>query len=317
MNDFANASSIEPLSPPLPGAGGSSRFSIADVIRMLRPVQWVKNGFVLIPLVLSKEMTSPAAIREAFEAVAIFCVVTSAVYIMNDIADRRRDREHPEKKTRPIASGRIPVSAAIPIAAVLVAVGFALAWGMGLPFTSVLGAYVLLNVAYSFVLKHVAIIELFAIAANYVLRLIAGTVVIHETITSWTLILATLLALFLALGKRRGEAASLKEGAAAHRSVHQYYSPYFLDQLFVVTASVVIMSWTLYTLDPAIQARLHAPRLALTIPLVVYGVFRYQYLVQDGKGEHPSHTFLADAPLLATVALWIGMIAAARFVPWL
>ncbi len=285
-----------------------------DIISLIRPVQWIKNGFVLVPLALSQKLTDPAFIKASVYAFLIFCVAASAVYVWNDIIDRNRDRMHPDKCLRPIASGRISVKFAGILALILAWIATGTAAKLDNAFFITIVSYFALNILYSTILKHIVIIDLFALSANYVLRILGGTLAIREPITSWVIILATLLALFLALGKRRGEYIALQGNAAEHRPILRAYNPYFLDQLLAVITSSIVMSWIFYTLDATIQTRLHTQLLPMTIPFVLYGIFRYQYLIHsEGQGESPSHTFLTDKPLMIDVTLWLTLIISLRF----
>ncbi|MFH1292191.1 MAG: decaprenyl-phosphate phosphoribosyltransferase [bacterium] len=286
---------------------------LVDILRLIRPKQWIKNFFVLAPLALSYKISSPETIRVGLMAFLVFCVAASAVYVWNDIIDRKRDCEHPTKRTRPIASGKISLQRGILLALFLLAAGLIAAYKLDPSFLEAVAAYFVLNLLYSLYLKHIVLIDLFALAGNYVLRVLAGTLVINEVITPWVIILATLLALFLAIGKRRGEYLALQQKASEHRKTLADYHPYFLDQLNAIITSLIVMAWILYTMDPAVQMRLHSPLLPLTIPLVLYGVFRYQFIIhRKGGGESPSQTFLTDPPLLITVGLWFFLIVHSR-----
>lgn len=279
----------------------------------MRPVHWVKNGFIFAPLLLAREITF-ASFANALEAFFVFCLAASSVYVWNDLVDRKEDREHADKQHRPIASGAIPVRTAVGLAAVLSVLALIAAWLLGLPFFLTIAGYFALNGAYSTVLKHIVLIDVFAVAANYVLRIIGGTVVIHERITPWTIILGTLLALFLALGKRRSELVALGDRAHAHRATLAAYTPYVVDQMSTIITATILMTWILYTLNEGISARLHTPWMPITIPFVVYGMFRYLYLVhRKQEGESPTHTLLTDLPLLITVILWCTSILLLRF----
>lgn len=280
---------------------------------MLRPSHWVKNFFILVPLLLSSKAFDPDSFGKGAAAFGVFSVIASGVYVINDIADRQRDKEHPLKSKRPIASGRVGVGEAAIIAFLFLAAGLWSAFVLGGEFALTAGVYIILNFAYSWFLKHLVLIDVFAIAANYVLRIVAGTIAINEPITSWVIILATLLALFLALGKRRSEFINLADKGEAHRATLGQYNAYFLDQLIAVVAAATVMAWSLYTTDPAIISRFHTRLMPLTIPLVLYGIFRYMYLLHvEGKGESPTKTFLTDMPLLVTVGLWSVLIIIIR-----
>ena len=275
---------------------------------LLRPVHWVKNFFVVAPLLFARQLSVPLAI-EASKAFALFCLAASAVYVLNDILDRKTDLAHDVKRHRPIANGSIRVRTAGAIALGLSVAALLGAAALGTPMLIVISAYLLLNIAYSAILKHVVIIDLFAIAASYVLRIIGGTIVIHEHITAWTVMLGTLLALFLAIGKRRSERVALAERARDHRPILEEYNPYFLDQLAAVITPSIMMTWILYTLDAGVSSRLQTAWMPLTVPFVAYGIFRYLFLVHRKRGgESPTRTLLTDRPLLLTVGLWCASI---------
>lgn len=294
-------------------ASTSFAVKIKAYIELMRPTHWVKNFFIFAPLLLSKQLANLFAIGSSLTAFAAFSLIVSGIYAINDVADIYRDREHPIKRLRPVSSGRVSPKEAIFIASCLIFLGALTAKGLSKDFFIALVSYVILNLLYSWVLKHIVLLDIFAVAANYVLRIIAGTVVISEPITAWVIILATLLALFLAIGKRRSEFVNLPEGREAHRRTLREYNQYFLDQLITIVATAAIMAWSLYTLDPVIADRLETAYLPLTIPLVLYGIFRYLYLVHiKGKGESPTHTLLADPPLLITVGLWFISIVIIR-----
>ncbi|MFA5935810.1 MAG: decaprenyl-phosphate phosphoribosyltransferase [Patescibacteria group bacterium] len=294
--------------------GALKLLGVVDFFFLLRPAQWIKNFFVMAPLALSTKLTSPDAMWMSVYAFVLFCFASSTVYIWNDVIDCKRDQEHPTKKFRPIACGQVSIRNALILGFFLGSFALIAGYLLDERFGIVIVAYFLLNVFYSLWLKHIALIDLFAIASNYVLRVVAGTLVIHEPVTSWVIILTTLLALFLALGKRRSELVTLQDRAEHHRASLRHYSLPFLDQLIVIISASIVMAWTLYTLDPTIQARFHSNLLPVTVPIVLYGLFRYGYLVhQKGEGESPTHTFLADRPLLLTVGLWFIVIFSLRF----
>lgn len=284
-------------------------------IDLLRVHQWVKNAFVFAALVFARRLDDPQAIVRAVAAFAIFCALASAVYIVNDIHDRREDARHPVKQHRPIAAGRIAVRIAAAIAAALGVVAVVLAFRLGIGFGAIAVGYVLLNITYSFWWKRIPLVDVMAVAANYVIRVLAGAAVIGAAITPWLLIASTLLALFLALGKRRHELVLLGDHAIEHRAALGAYSPYFLDQLIgIVTASTVVI-YSLYTMDPQSHRTLGTPWLPLTIPIVLFGIFRYLYLIhQKSAGGNPTAVLLTDRPLLATVVIWLAAIVALVYV---
>lgn len=271
----------------------------------LRPHQWTKNLVVLAALAFSKHLfDDPDAVVRAGVAFAVFCALSGAVYVVNDLVDLERDRLHPIKRSRPIASGALPVPAARTAAAALFGVGLLVAWGLGPGFFLCAVAYLALNLAYSFGLKEVVILDVLAIAIGFVLRAVAGAVAIQVAFSEWLIVCTLLLALFLALAKRRHELVSLPD-AAAHRAILAEYSPYLLDQMIAVVTASCLTAYAFYTLAPETVGKYRTDRLALTIPFVIYGIFRYLYLVhRKEQGGSPSDVLLTDRPLLAATVLW-------------
>ncbi len=276
------------------------------LVRSLRPHQWVKNAFVLAPLVFGRALTDPHALARAALAFAAFCAASSAVYLINDVRDRDEDRRHPLKSRRPIASGALPVGAAWAAAALLLAGAGALALATGAAVAGVVALYALLNVLYSAGLKHVVILDVMIVAVGFVLRVLAGGLAIGVEVSSWLLLCTIFLALFLAFSKRRHEIVLLAGEAAGQRRVLDQYSPAFLDQMInVVTASSVV-SYALYAVSPETAQRYHSEWLVYTLPLVLFGIFRYLYLIYQAPAEkNPTEAILADPPFLVNLALWV------------
>lgn len=271
----------------------------------LRPHQWTKNLVVLAALAFSKHLFDADAAARAGLAFVAFCALASAVYLVNDVLDLERDRLHPAKRTRPIASGALPVAAARAAAAALFTAGLAAGLALGGPFTLCALAYAALGLAYSLALKHVVIVDVLTVALGFVLRAVAGALAIGVHFSPWLVVCTLLLALFLALAKRRHELVSLDDAAAAHRSSLAEYSPYLLDQMIAVVTASCLTAYSFYTLAPETVEKYRTERLALTIPFVIYGIFRYLYLVhRRDLGGSPGDVLLTDRPLLATVALW-------------
>ncbi len=280
-----------------------------QIIRLIRPSQWIKNGVVLAGLIFSGQaMSQPLQLR-ALLAMAIFCLLSSSVYALNDIIDLERDKQHPLKKNRPLPSGKLPQTTAWAVALILAATGIILTTTLNTAFLITSIIYLVLNILYIFSLKNIVIIDVMTIAAGFVLRAVAGTVAIGVDFSGWLLITTFVLALFLALGKRRHELTLLEGGAATHRKILEKYSSYLLDQLIgVVTASTVV-TYLFYTLSSEVQHKLHTKYLIVTIPFVIYGIFRYLYLVhKEEKGGNPTTVLLTDAPLLFTVVLWLASV---------
>ena len=282
---------------------------LTDIIKLVRPSQWIKNGVVLAGLIFAGEASSPHKVSLAIQALIAFCFLASAVYVINDILDRERDRQHPLKKNRPIAAGKINIAPAVLICLLLASGGFILSYAVNFNLLIVAAAYFLLNILYTIVLKNIVIIDVMTIATGFVLRALAGAVAIDVEFSGWLLVTTFVLALFLGLGKRRHELILLEKEAPAHRKILEKYSPYLLDQLIgVVTASTVI-TYLFYTLSPDVGAKLGTEYLFVTIPFVIYGIFRYLYLVhKEEKGGSPTKLLLTDPPLLIDVVLWLATV---------
>jgi 4-hydroxybenzoate polyprenyltransferase len=269
----------------------------------LRPHQWLKNLVVLAALVFSKHLFDASALAQALLAFAVFCALAGAVYLVNDLADLERDRLHPAKRTRPLASGELRPKLARAAAALLFVAALAAAWVLGPGFLVCALAYPALGLAYSLGLKHVLILDVLAVALGFVLRAVAGAVAIGVHFSPWLLVCTLLLALFLALAKRRHELVTL-ENAASHRQILAEYSPYLLDQMIAVVTASCLTAYAFYTLAPETVEKYRTERLALTIPFVIYGIFRYLYLVhRRDLGGSPGDVLLTDRPLLVAVAL--------------
>lgn len=289
---------------------------VVSFLAACRPEQWTKNIFVFAALLFAKRLGDGDALAIAIETFVIFCALSSAVYLFNDIADREVDREHPLKRFRPIASGEISPATAGAASLALAGGGLAAAWSVAPALGVTALAYLALQVAYSLVLKHVVIVDALAIASGFVLRAVAGGVAIPVPVSSWLLACTTLLALFIALAKRRHELTALADGATRHRPILDEYNPYLLDQMIAVVTASAVVAYAAYTTSSDTSARLGTDRLALTIPFVLYGIFRYLYLVhrKDGGGD-PSTLLLTDAPLLACVVLWAVAVAVLLYTP--
>jgi 4-hydroxybenzoate polyprenyltransferase len=256
-------------------------------------------------VIFGQQLLDPVAMWRSASAFAIFCALSSAIYLVNDILDREADRRHPLKAARPIASGALPVRMAGLTAAVLIGGGLAAALTLGASFTAVAASYVILQTLYSGPLKRIVIIDVLTIAAGFVLRAAAGAVVIDVPMSDWLLVVTVLLALFLALSKRRHEIVLLADGAATHRAILGEYSPYLLDQMISVVTASTLVAYAFYTISPETQAKFHTNLLGLTLPFPLYGIFRYLYLVhRKDLGGSPSELLLTDRPLLICVALW-------------
>jgi 4-hydroxybenzoate polyprenyltransferase len=275
------------------------------VLISLRPRQWVKNLLVFAGLVFAQQLFSPAVWR-ALAAFAVFCALSGAIYLLNDVADRERDRLHPQKRLRPIASGALPAGRAVAIAALLLAASLGAAWLIGAAFALAALAYVVLLVSYSAWLKHVVIADVLAVALGFVLRAVAGALAIGVAISGWLIICTLQIALFLALGKRRHEYISLGETAARHRPILAEYSAGLLDQMIAVVTASAITAYALYTMSAETVAKFHTQLLPATLPFVLYGIFRYLYLLYRRQlGGNPSELFLSDRALIVNSLCWM------------
>jgi 4-hydroxybenzoate polyprenyltransferase len=281
---------------------------LGAVLASLRPRQWVKNLFVFGGLIFSQRLFT-ASVGPALAAFAIFCGLSGAMYLLNDVADREKDRAHPEKRHRPIAAGQLRPSAAVAAAALLIALGLAAGAWLAPRFALAGLAYVMLLGAYSVWLKHVVIVDVLVVAIGFVLRAVAGALAIDVAISGWLLICTILLALFLALGKRRHEVLALEGGAARHRPILAEYSAGLLDQMIAVVTASTVTAYALYTMSPETVAKFHTQLLPATLPFVLYGVFRYLYLLYHRRlGGNPSEIVVRDRALLINTGLWLLMV---------
>jgi 4-hydroxybenzoate polyprenyltransferase len=278
---------------------------LGAVLASLRPRQWVKNLFVFAGLVFAQKLLTPL-VWPALAAFGLFCALSGAIYLFNDVADRDRDRLHPTKRRRPVASGTLAPGPALGIASGLLVgslgLGFVFSPGFGLAAL----AYAVLLVAYSVWLKHVVIVDVLVVAIGFVLRAVAGALAIHVAISGWLLICTVLLALFLALGKRRHEYVALDAEALRHRPILAEYSTGLLDQMVAVVTASTVTAYALYTMSPETVEKFHTQLLPATLPFVLYGIFRYLYLLYRRQlGGNPSELFLNDRALLLNTLLWV------------
>ncbi len=277
---------------------------LTALLKTMRPRQWPKNVFIFAALVFDKQLFVLASFLNTLAGFALFCLISSSVYIFNDLADVEADRQHPEKKNRPIASGKLPLGAAWVAGILLVAVAVIFGFLLAPRFAGVLAVYFLINLAYSKWLKHVPILDVLIIAAGFVLRVGAGVTLIHvERFSPWLYVVMTLLALFLGFGKRRAELALLAHGAGSHRKVLDGYTLPLLDQYIMIVSGTTIVAYSLYTFSaPNVPAN-HS--MMLTIPFVVYTIFRYLYLIEVKQaGGAPEEVLLSDRPFQAAMFLW-------------
>ena len=270
-----------------------------------RPRQWPKNLLVLAALLFSREFHSGSSLLAAVAAVAIFTLATAGLYMLNDAIDASRDRQHEVKRHRPIAAGLVPVGLAVGVGGLFSVAALALATSLAWPFGAALAVYLALQIGYSLVLKHLVILDLLAIAVGFVIRAVAGALVIEVPISPWLYICTFLLALFLAVGKRWAELGAEARSSAA-RPVLDRYRPEFLRTLVVITASATPLSYALYTFSAPNLPENHL--MMITIPIVLYGILRYVYLLQaNGSGEEPERVLLGDPGILASVIAWVAV----------
>lgn len=294
-------------------SGGTTTKGIMRAyLRLARPRQWTKNGFVLAGLVFAKQAFSAPSVASAMVTFVAFCALSGAVYAANDVLDVKEDREHPKKRFRPVASGEIQPRAALTYAAILAALGLALSFAVGpeVGLTSV--SYLVLQGAYSLVLKHLAILDVMAISAGFVIRALAGVAAVHSPVSPWLIVCTGLLTLFLGFSKRRHEIASLGEAAAGHRKNLADYSVAMLDQMMNIMLSATIIAYSLYTFFVyKAQAEVY---MMSSIPFVVYGIFRYMLLVHRNGGGDPDTLLLSDRPLQITLLLWLAVVMLVLYV---
>lgn len=281
------------------------RSTAASLLVSLRPDQWHKNLIVFAALIFAVKLLDPAALARATAAFLIFCAVSSVVYLINDVADRDQDRQHPVKRLRPIASGELSPGTALTFAAVLGAAALAIAFWLRPAFGVAAAAYLALFVVYTGALKHIVVLDVMTIAIGFVLRAVAGGLVIDVHISNWLLVCTMLGALFLGLAKRRHEMTLLTEGAGGHRKILEEYDTYLLDQMIGVVAAATMVAYIIYCASPETRAYFGTEWMVLTTPFPIYGLFRYLYLVhRKAGGGNPSDLLLNDRPLLACVLLW-------------
>jgi len=288
---------------------------IIQIVMSMRPKQWTKNLFVFAALLFSRNLFDLSLLLNTILAFFIFCLLSGCVYIVNDLADLESDKKHPLKSQRPLASGKLKFSEAVGALIILAPVSLGFSFYMGTPFFLTALGYLFLQLAYSFLLKHIIILDVFSVAFGFVLRVVAGAMAIQVKISPWLLICTILLALFLALSKRRHELILLEEGAQNHRKILSEYSPYLLDQMISVVTASTVMAYSLYTMSGETIRKFGTKNLIFTIPFVLYGIFRYLYLVHQKKaGGNPESVILTDRSLIVAIILWIISVALILYV---
>lgn len=279
---------------------------LSGIIRSMRPKQWVKNLLVFAALIFSQNLFSWTKLLETVGGFFTFCLISGAVYIINDILDRENDRSHPKKRFRPIASGRLKVFPAVvaAVGAVIIGIGggFWLSWKFGV----LILVYFIMQLAYSLYLKRIVVLDAMVVAAGFALRAISGTFIVNVQISPWLFVCAILLALFLALAKRRHELLFLEGGGISHRSVLGKYSENLLDQMIAVATSSTVIAYCLYTIAPETVHKFKTHNLIFTVPFVLYGIYRYLYLVyRKEEGGAPEKVLFTDVPLIVDVIMWL------------
>jgi 4-hydroxybenzoate polyprenyltransferase len=274
------------------------------LLRTLRPKQWTKNGFIFVPLVFDVKVFQPEPLMRSVAGFVLLCLISGTVYLINDLVDIEKDRQHPTKRNRPLASGQLSRSVAMTAAVVLLLVALPLSFLLDPQFGVIVTGYLAFQLTYSFWLKNVVIVDVMMLAAGFVLRVAAGAPLVHaERFSPWLYLFTTLLALFMGLGKRRQEIAMLKSSASNSRVVLDHYTMPFLDEMMAVVTAGTVMTYALYTFTALNLPKDHT--MMLTIPFVIYGIFRYLYVIHvQGNGGAPDEVLLTDRPLQIAVVLF-------------
>jgi 4-hydroxybenzoate polyprenyltransferase len=307
-----------PVTDSMDATEVSGRRSVGlNLLISLRPEQWIKNLLVFAALIFAERLFDPAAVVATLEAFAIFCALSGVVYLINDLADRHTDRQHPLKRRRPIAAGTLPVPIALGAVVLMGGGAVAAAFALGSRLGLVAVVYLALQILYSGPLKHVVIIDVLTLSVGFVLRAAAGAVAIDVIISHWLFVCTILLAMFIALAKRRHEIVLLADSATSHRPILGEYSAYLLDQMISVVAASTLIAYIFYTISPETAAKFGTDWLGLTIPFPLYGIFRYLYLVhrREGGGS-PADLLINDRPLLACVTLWVAAVVVIIYQPF-
>ena len=288
---------------------------VGGLLLSMRPKQWVKNLLVFAALIFSKNLVHVPSVLKSVAAFAVFCVLSGAVYIINDLMDREGDRSHPRKRNRPIASGKVKPGPAVAWAAVSVAGSLVAAWFIDWRFCAIGAGYFVMQLAYSVRLKHVVVLDVIIVAIGFALRAIAGTFAINVGVSSWLFVVTLLLALFVAVAKRRHELVNLEGGGITHRSVLGKYSQSLLDQMMAVATSATVVAYCLYTIAPETVQKFGSRYLIFTLPFVLYGIYRYLYLVyRKEQGGTPEKVFLTDVPMIVDIVLYGASVVLVLYV---
>jgi 4-hydroxybenzoate polyprenyltransferase len=281
------------------------------LLELLRYKQWVKNVFLIFPLIFSGRFLEWMLWDECLRGIFIFCLIASAMYIINDIIDLKEDRLHPQKSKRPLTAGKISIPTALVTAVSALILGLILSWQFNQWFFIYIATYILLNVLYNLWAKHIVIVDVLIVSFCFQIRILAGAAATHILPSLWLLMCVFVLALFLGFTKRRWEISTLKSDAPAHRGVLEYYNSYLLDQLINISSTLAIVFYGLYTISPEVVQRIGGYEMFYSTPFVIYGIFRYLYLNHVRKlGGEPEDILLSDLPLLIDIILWIIFVVA-------
>ncbi|SMC21738.1 4-hydroxybenzoate polyprenyltransferase [Clostridium acidisoli DSM 12555] len=274
------------------------------ILKLMRPKQWLKNFFVFAAIIFSGKFENKNIFLLNLGVFALFCLISSAVYVLNDLVDVEKDKQHPDKKNRPIASGKVSKTQAMILELCILCIVLILSYNVNLRILAVLITYYVMNVLYSFKLKNVVIVDVMIITFGFVLRVISGSIVTNVQLSPWLILCTILISLFLALNKRRSEIVTLKDNKSSHRKILEEYSIELIDNMLTIVTPSILMTYCLYTFS-SIQSR----TMMITIPFVLYGIFRYQYLVsKKNVGGKPEDVFQNDLPFLIDVVLWAILI---------
>lgn len=288
-------------------------FRAIDILLLLRPRQWTKNLLLFAGLIFSLNLFQLTLLYNSLIAFISFCLLSSCVYIVNDIVDIEDDRKHPKKRNRPLAAGKIGIRQAVAVLIILLIISLFLAWSLNTLFLILGIIFFALCLTYSLWIKYMVILDVFAIAYGFLLRAAAGGVAINVEISPWLLVCTLLLSLFLALTKRRQESVNMKDNGKWYRKVLEQYSVQYLDQLISIVTAATILAYSLYTFTAS-----RSPLYMVTIPFVIYGIFRYLYLVHNEKlGENPEEILLSDIPTIVNIILWVLVSILILYLDWL
>jgi 4-hydroxybenzoate polyprenyltransferase len=290
------------------GPEPESEAMFPSLIISMRPQQWIKNLLLFGPLIFSMNLFDVTMVTRTALAFIVFSLAGSAVYLLNDVVDVEKDKAHPVKRNRPIASGKLPIKIALVFMAVIGAGSLVLAWDLSQTLAYIIIIYMVNNLFYSFKLKHIVLIDVGSLSLGFVLRVFAGAAVIGVEASPWLIMCTILLSSFLGFAKRRHELVLLGENNTNHRSVLEHYSPHLLDQLILISAASTVMSYALYTVNGKTVAKFGTTNLIYTVPFILYGVFRYLFLIHNRKkGGDPAKVLLNDAPMVLNIVVWLSV----------